>query len=135
MINKEKNRLIININHSPDDDDEQLEQLTLQLKEDLRELDVDKVHFIRKGDAPTGTKGDDVTRWGSLFVTLAASGGILPSVINTIQSWLTHHEGRSIRMKIDDDELEVKGMISDEEEHRLIDDWINRHVKDMKGND
>jgi hypothetical protein len=65
--------------------------------------------------------------WGSLLVTLAASGGILSNVINSVQSWLTRHGDRTIRLKIDDDEIEVKGRISNEEEHRLIDNWINRH--------
>jgi hypothetical protein len=127
LIEKEKNRLVININSRPDDDNEQLEQLTLQLNEELRELDVDKVDFIRTGDAPIGAKGDVMT-WGSLLLTLTASGGILTSVINTVQSWLTRHERRSIKLKIDDDELEVNG-ISDEGEQRLIDDWINRHKR------
>lgn len=128
MTDKEKNQLVINIDSKTNDDDEQLEQLTLQLKEELRELDVDKVDFVGKGNVPAGAKGEDITAWGSLFVTLAASGGILPNVISTIQSWLTRHENRSIRLKIDGDELEVKGL-SDKGEHRLIDDWINRYTE------
>jgi hypothetical protein len=115
--------LLININRRPDDDNEQLEQLTLQLNEDLRELDVDKVELIRKGDAPTGAKGDVMT-WGSILVTLVP--GILPNVINTIRSWITSHGDRSIKMKIGDDVLELKG-IPDHEEQRLIDRWINLH--------
>lgn len=115
--------LLININRRADDDNEQLEQLTLQLNEELRELDVDKVDLVRKGDAPVGAKGDVMT-WGSVLVTLAPE--ILPSVINTIRSWITTHGGRSIRIKLGDDVLELKG-IPDREEERLIDRWINLH--------
>lgn len=120
------NQLIIKINPAPDDDNEHLERLTQQLNEDLSVLDIRKVDLVRR-ESPAGTKGDIVT-WGSLLVTLAASGGILPSLVNTVQSWLTRHEKHSITLKIDNDELEMKG-ISDEDRHRLIEDWISRHEK------
>lgn len=61
MTDKEKNQLVINIDSKTNDDDEQLEQLTLQLKEELRELDVDKVDFVGKGNVPAGAKGEDIT--------------------------------------------------------------------------
>ena len=124
--------MVININSSPDDDNEQLERLTHQLNEDLRELDIDKVDLIRKGDAPIGAKGDVMT-WGSLLVTLASSG-VLSTLVNTLQSWLTRHERQSMTIEIGGDKLQITG-ISSEEQKRLIEDWINRHKEKANKNE
>jgi len=59
-------------------------------------------------------------------VTLAASGGILSSIINVIQSWASNHKDHSITLEIKGDKITVNG-ISKKDEKRLIDSWLNRH--------
>jgi hypothetical protein len=119
--------LILNIESSPDDDDvEKLAELTQQLREEIDELDVEKVDLIKsKEELPKGAKAGDVVAWGSLLVTLAASSGVFPALINTLQSWLTRHERRSMTIVMGEDKLEVKG-ISSEEQKRLIEAWMSR---------
>jgi Effector Associated Constant Component 1 len=127
-LNKDKTDLIIRIN-SASDDEEELERSTQQLREELLDLNLDTVALAKTGIAPKGSKaGEEIVSWGSLIVTLAASGGVLPSLIGTVQSWLSRRENQKILIEIDGDKLEVTG-ISSEEQNRLIDVFVSRHSK------
>ncbi len=119
-------RLVLNIDAGPEADAEELAELTRQLREDLLHLDVETVDLAHAGEAPTGTKAVDPVTAGTLLVTLAASGGVLTTLINALQSWLTRHERRGVTLEIGGDKLDVTG-ISSEEQQRLIDAWLSRH--------
>jgi len=125
-IDKNKTDVIIRID-SASDDDEEIDRTTRQLREELSDLNIDSVGLVKTGSAPKGSKaGEDIIAWGSLLVSLAASGGVLPSLIGTVQSWLSRRENAKISMEIDGDKLEVSG-VSSEEQNRLIDIWVKRH--------
>jgi hypothetical protein len=139
MENKEKlPPLLINIqsiSREEDIDLEELERNTQNLHDELNELDViEKVNFVTKGEqAPDGSKsGGEVVALGSLVATLAASAGsaFIPSLANTLQSWLTRHEKRKITLEIGGDKIEVTGT-SDQEQQKLIDTWISNHTQRM----
>jgi hypothetical protein len=119
-------QLMLNIHAGPETDEEELAELTRQLREELLELDVETVGLVRAGEAPERAKAGDPVTWGALLVALVASGGVLTTLINTLQSWLTRHERRSVTLEIDGDKLEVTG-ISSEEQQRLINTWLSRH--------
>ena len=119
-------QLMLDIDAGPDVDEEELAELTHQLRGELLELDVEAVDLVRAGEAPERAKVGDPITWGALLVALAASGGVLTTLINTLQSWLTRHERRSVTLEIDGDKLEVSG-ISSEEQQRLINAWLSRH--------
>jgi hypothetical protein len=137
-IDKKENTLLINIESTSKEEDEEdkqeLEQITHNLRDELNELDtIENVDLIRRedDDAESTKKGyktkGDIVALGSLLVTLggisAAAGGgstIIPNLVNTLQSWLTRHERHKITMEIGGDKLEVKG-VSDKEQQRLID--------------
>jgi hypothetical protein len=125
-MDHDKTNLIIRIN-SASDDEEELERSTHQLREELMDLNLESVDLMKKGNPPKGSKaGEEVVSWGSLLVSLAASGGALPSLIGTVQSWLSRKESQKITMQIGADKLEMTG-ISNEQQDKLIDAWINRH--------
>lgn len=130
-MKNDKTDLLIHID-SGTEDKEELETATLQLREELMDLNLESVDLVKKGVAPEGSKaGEEMVTWGSLLVSLAASGVKLPSLIGTIQSWHSRRKNREnhkISMEIDGDKLEVSG-ISSEEQNRLIDAWISRHSK------
>jgi hypothetical protein len=110
-------------------DPEELEIVTHNLYDDLSQLDtVEKVDLVSEGKAPQGSKsGGEIVSWGSLLVTLAASGtGVLPNLVGTLQSWLTRHERQKIIMQLGPDKLELTGA-SDLDRQKLIDSWISRH--------
>ena len=119
-------QLMLTLDAGPEADDEELAELTRQLREELLELDVETVDLVRAGKVPEKAKAGDPVTWGALLVALVASGGVLTTLINTLQSWLTRHERRSVILEMDGDKLEVSG-VSSEEQQRLINTWLSRH--------
>lgn len=111
------------------DDAEDLERLTLQLNDELMALDVEAVDLARTEKTPDKAKSPTAIDLGTLLLTLAASGGVITTLINVLKSWLNRHERRSITLEIGGDKLEVTG-VSSEEQQKLIDAWINRHKVD-----
>ena len=122
------------LNTGQEADDEELERLTQQLRRELLEMDVEAVDLVREGEAPSKAKAGDAITWGSLLLTLAASGGVLTTLIQVLQSWLTRHEQRSLTLEIDNDRLEITG-ISSKEQERLIEAWLSRHRSDVIADD
>src|SRR5215472_17355857 len=47
--------------------------------------------------------------WQTVVVSLAASGGVLTTLIGTVQAWLTRHERSSITLEIGGDKLIITG--------------------------
>ena len=127
-------QVILNIDAGQEDDPEEIERFTQQLREELTGLEVEGVDLVRAGETPAKAKVGDPITWGTLLLTLAASGGVITTVINVLQSWLTRQERRSISLEIDGDKLEIKG-ISSKEQQRLINEWRSRHTKGEVGND
>lgn len=119
-------QLMINIDTDPDTDTEELAELTQQLRGELRELDVESVDLVRAGQPHERAKAGDPVTWGQLLVTLLASGGVVVTLVNVLQSWLTRHENSSVTIEIDGDALEVTGIPS-EQQQRLINIWLSRH--------
>ena len=135
MIDKKENKILIYIESSKDYpcEPEELEQITYNLKDDLIELDaIEKVDLVTKeGAAPEHSKsGGEVVTLGSLLVTLGGSvaSNVIPNLANTLQSWLTRHERRTISLEIGGDKLQLTG-VSDKDQEKLIDAWISRHSK------
>lgn len=119
-------RLTLNINPGPQADAEEIAELTRQLRTEVMELNVESIDLVHAREVPAQAKSGDPITWGTLLVTLAASGGVLTTLINVLQPWLTRHKGCSVTLEIDGDKLEVQG-ISSKEQRRLINDWLSRH--------
>jgi hypothetical protein len=135
----EEHRLSLNINPTPEDDAEDLQRLTRQLLQSINKLDVENVNLVKEGEVPKGAKAGDIVAWGSLLVSLvtsaaAGSGGVLPTLINTVQSWLTRRqEKRRITIEMGGDKLELSSISSDEQK-RLIDTWVSRQEGKIRTN-
>jgi hypothetical protein len=107
-------------------DEEACAVITRQLRVELLQLGADRVDYATGLSVPAGAKGD-VGTLGTLLLTLAASGGVLTTMINGVQSWLASKRERgTATLEIDGDKLTVTG-ISTTDQSRLIDAWINRH--------
>jgi hypothetical protein len=134
-VTNKKEKVVVNIESLDNlNEPEELERLSHNLRDELNELDViEKVDLITKEgeQAPKGSKsGGDVAVLGSLLVTLGGSlaSNVIPSLANTLQSWVTRQDRHTISLEIGGDKLEVTG-ISDKEQQRLIDTWISRHME------
>lgn len=75
--------------------------------------------------APRGSKSSGLDLQ-TLILTMAASGGVLTTLIGFIQAWLTRRAKATVTIEIGGDKLTITGA-SSEAERRLIDSWMNRH--------
>lgn len=126
LVSRREFELLISMN-SKRVDAELVDALIQRLIGELFELP--EVQSIRPGktqNSVPGAKGDTL-QWGTILVTLAASGGVLTSLITVLQAWLARHEKRSLVLEIDGDKLEITGM-SNAEQKELVEIWLKRHT-------
>jgi hypothetical protein len=113
----------------PDYDAEEVLELTQGLRDELLELDVDAVRPATDGEAPDGAKGVELLAIGGLAIQFAMKSPILKAVVDTTVAWLGRQQARSVKLTLDGDTLELTGVSSDEQ-NRLVEQWIARHVDD-----
>ena len=77
--------------------DEEIDTLTRQLLAELRDMDVERVELARGGSAPDGTKAVDPITAGSIVLTVLP--GLLPKIIDGIQSWVLRGSNRNVKFK------------------------------------
>jgi hypothetical protein len=107
---------------------ERTDELTQGLRTELLELEVAEIHFERAKEVPAGSKGDPITI-GTLLLSLAASGGVLTTLINAIQSFLSRNDKRTVTLEgKDGDKVTITGNPSAEEK-KLIAAWQKKNLK------
>src|SRR5262249_47953981 len=96
-----------------------VEQQTADLVRELREVRGVAVERATT-EAPEGAKGLDVAAIGSLLVSFAGPpGAAIAAVAAVLKAWVGRDQGRKIRVKIGDREIEIDGA-SPEAEKKLI---------------
>lgn len=121
---------------APDADPDEVAELVQRLRAEVAELDVDVVPAPADETRPPGAKAGDLASVGSLLVVLAASGGVLTSLVGLLQSWLTRNRAQGLVMEIAGDRLEISDA-TPSERARLVEVWLSRHEKasDATGGD
>lgn len=119
-------QLNLQIDAGDDADAEELAELTVRLREQLLELDVERVDLVMSGPAPPGTRAGEVLAAGALIVSLARASGLLTALVSHVQAWVSSLGRRSVKLEMDGDVLEVTG-ISSRDQRELIQVWIARH--------
>ena len=109
-----------------DADPEELADLTARLRSELLDLDVEAVEQLRAGQPPPGTRAVDLMAIGTLVATFARPD-LLTAIVAAVQSWLGGAGGRSVKLEVDGDALELTG-VSSKEQRRLADEWLRRHA-------
>jgi len=89
-----------------DVDEEELERLTLQLRDEIAELDVESVGLAAGTEAPLGAKGDPFTV-GSLVVSLASTG-VFTGLFELVKAWVLRRQGRAVTLKVKLPDREVE---------------------------
>jgi hypothetical protein len=113
---------MLHIDLGPEADKEEQTQLAQRLREDLLELDVDRVEQVRSGAAPAGAKGEPIAL-ATLAVTLAPI--VLTELMKALQSWLSRHERASVSVESGGEKIVVTGSPS-REQQRLIEAFVSR---------
>jgi hypothetical protein len=110
------------------DDAVDLERSTIQLRQELGELDVVDVSPLSGGPAPDGSRSASVAALGALTVALQPSAKLLLSLVQTVRGWLARGSGnRTVRIEVGGDVLELTGT-SSKVQDRLVDEWIRTHT-------
>jgi hypothetical protein len=109
-------------------DAEELAELTSRLRDELLELDPIAVRSVPAGPPPAGAKGAEALEWGKLAVTVLGAGS-LPALVAAVRDWLGRGDRRGVTLTIGDDQLELTGVSSDEQQ-RIAQAWLDRHPAD-----
>lgn len=120
-------RLGLRIDAGPDADAAELVELAVRLRDQLLELDIEGADPVTAGQAPPGTRAGEIVVAGALTVMLALSKKLLTAFTEAVQSWVSLSAGRSVRLELDGDVLEVTG-ITRRDQRELIQTWIDRHT-------
>ncbi|MGH2706701.1 MAG: effector-associated constant component EACC1 [Actinomycetota bacterium] len=124
---EERIDLVVEVGGEVETDVEELAGFAYQLRRELLQLDIETVSLARSGPTPPGAKGIEAAAMGILLVKLVSSSGLLTAVADVVRSWLSRNPGRSVKLEIDGDRIEVAG-ISSAEQRRLIGAWIAHHA-------
>ncbi|GGX14757.1 hypothetical protein GCM10010297_40150 [Streptomyces malachitofuscus] len=114
-------RLHLVLTGSQDSDQEELDELTLQLRERLLELDVDDVEPNRSGAVPAGAKPVDAIAVGALAVTMAPIA--LRSVLDLVRTWIETRPVRTVSITLGEDSLDLEA-VSSADQQRLIEAFL-----------
>lgn len=125
--NEGRAELKVELGLPPISDAAELDEATVRLRNELLELNVERVDRPTVGQAPEGARAADVVALGALVVTLARNTGALSSVIRSLQAWAARDRNRSVKLELDGDTIEVTG-ISSTEQAKLIETWVARHA-------
>lgn len=117
-------RLQLVLAGSRDSDQEELDELTVQLRERLLELDVDGVELSRSGTVPEGAKPVDAIAVGALAVTAAPF--LLRSVLDLVRTWIETRPVRTVSITLGEDSLDLEA-VSSADQQRLIDAFLAAH--------
>ncbi|MDV9172449.1 hypothetical protein R6V09_20370 [Streptomyces sp. W16] len=116
-------------------DQEEAERFVGRLRAELRGLDIDamRVH-ASMSDAvpPAGAKAVDPVTVGAVVLALSASGGVLPTLVETLRDWLGRQSARHrVSVTIDGDTIELERASADER-RELVDAFVRRHGSDAE---
>jgi hypothetical protein len=99
-----------------------LDDLTRGLSNELRQAEVHSVERISEGDAPPGSKGDPFTI-GWLVVTLTPI--VAAKVFDILVDWAKRGHGRTIKVTLGQDTIELSGATRKERE-KLLNKWLKK---------
>ncbi|MFF7655784.1 hypothetical protein ACFZCY_39195 [Streptomyces sp. NPDC007983] len=116
--------MTITLEGTSDSDLVELDELTVELRSHLLELEVDRVEQLRTEDTPTGSKPGDVIALGVLAVAL--SPVVLRGVFRLLETWMTNRPIRRVRVVFGNDSIELE-QASAADQRRLVDAFIVSH--------
>jgi hypothetical protein len=126
---------IVHLEIDPDRDLRDLEQASANLRSELSRLDgIASVEPLPIGEAPAGSRAADAVSVGSILMTLAASGGVISSLIGVLREWAGRDEKRKVVLQIGEDKIELAGVRA-QDEKQLVETFLSslRTRKDKPG--
>jgi hypothetical protein len=116
--------LILQVLPAADSDEEELADLTRELRAELLGLDAASVVPLAAEAPPEGAKGVDGTMAGWLAAQFGTLDG-MRAVVAAVRAWASR-TGRTVEVSIGGDVLKVTGVTS-QQQGEIIDSWLARH--------
>jgi hypothetical protein len=116
--------VLVTVDAGPGADSAEITELTLLLRDELVEHELDAV--LLPSPAPPGTKGfgsGDIT---SILVVLATSGGVLTTMVGVLQAWLVRNSGSQVELEVGGERI-VLTPTTEDERKRMLDVFLARH--------
>jgi hypothetical protein len=101
-------------------DARELDDLTRNLSNELRQVEVHSVERISKDEAQPGSKGDPFTI-GWLAVTLTPI--VAKKVLDVLADWTKRKNNRTVKVTLGQNTIELSGA-SAKERAQLLDKWL-----------
>jgi hypothetical protein len=120
-------QLTLCIEMGPETNVEELVVLAVDLRGLLLELDIESADLLTRGQPPSDTRSGEIFVAGALTVMLARSKELVTKLIESVKWWTSLGAGRSVRLELDGDVLELNGLTR-EDQRKLIQLFINRHT-------
>jgi hypothetical protein len=117
--------LWVTTEQDPRADDAEIEGRTLELREELLELDIEDARQPPGGSAPDGSRGAEVALLGTLLVTTTRE--VVGAVVRTVAAWLSRTGGRTVKMQLGDDSIELTN-VAEEDQRQLLEAFLARHT-------
>jgi hypothetical protein len=115
--------LVLQVQPDPDGDAEELAALTIRLRAELLDLDVQAVDPLVDDTAPEGARGLE-TLVGWLAVRLGKEG--LRAVLAKVADWASRND-REVEIRSGRDVLRL-GKATREQQARIVDAWLADHA-------
>ena len=106
-MGKEILKFRLEINQEEETDSEELEKLTISLRNQMEEM-VESVVIPKEEDIPEGAKLVEPFTWGALIISIV-SGGTLVALINFLKDWTLRNKGNTITIKCNGREFQISG--------------------------
>ena len=119
--------IYVEIGAGSDTDTEELAQLSLGLRDELLELDVEAVDGVGGEPVPDGAKGHGSGAVSTLVVALSNSA-VVVALSGLLRSWVSRRAGRTVTLRFGEDSIEISEA-SAEQQAKLIESWLDRHAR------
>jgi len=103
-------------------DAQELDELTRNLGDELRQIEVRSVERISKGEAPPGSKGDPFTI-GWLAITLTPI--LANRVFDLLGEWAKRGHDRSVKVTLGENTIELSGATPKQYE-KVLNKWLKQ---------
>ncbi len=127
---REPEVIMVRIHGAPEVDNAELYDLTLNLRAELLQLDVERAELADSGEAPSGTRAASDWTEGILALSAICSSRTLRDIVDLVKSWMARNAARTVKLELNGDVIKITGA-SQRAEDKLVESWIDLHSQEL----